>query len=45
MTRLVHSGLVVVGLNGQTYDEYKKFVARNTFIRGVVENVYARVPR
>jgi len=39
MTPLVHKFFVVVGLNGQSYDEYKKFVGRSFFLRGIAENV------
>ncbi|KAH0556288.1 hypothetical protein GP486_005784 [Trichoglossum hirsutum] len=39
MTRFVHRLFVLVGLNGQEYSEYKKFVGRSFFLRGIAENV------
>ncbi|KAH0536580.1 hypothetical protein FGG08_006564 [Glutinoglossum americanum] len=39
MTRFVHKLFVLVGLNGQEYAEYRKFVGRSFFLRGIAENV------
>lgn len=39
MTRTVHAALVACQVNGQTYEEYKKFVGRSFWLRGLAENV------
>jgi hypothetical protein len=39
MTQSIHKFLVLVGLNGQEYSEYKKFIGRSFFLRGIAENV------
>jgi|SRR5579862_9575396 len=39
MTKSIHKFFVLVGLNGQEYSEYKKFVGRSFFLRGIAENV------
>lgn len=38
MTRAVHKGLTVLGLNGQSYGSYQKVQTRNVFIRFLAEN-------
>lgn len=39
MTKTLWSALQVLGLNGQSYDQYKKTVGRSFFVRGLAENV------
>jgi hypothetical protein len=39
MTAFIHMCFVTVGLNGQDYPSYKKFVGRSFFLRGIAENV------
>lgn len=39
MTRAVHTVFVKAQINGQTYEEYKKFVGRSFWLRGLAENV------
>ncbi|KAI5851460.1 hypothetical protein DFP73DRAFT_155772 [Morchella snyderi] len=39
MTRAVHSAYVWAGWNAQDYGEYKKFVGRYFYVRGLAENV------
>lgn len=39
MTRAVHTVLVRAYINGQTYEEYRKFVGRSFWLRGLAENV------
>lgn len=39
MTSAVHELLVACGVNGQTYAEYRKFVGRSFWVRGLAENV------
>lgn len=39
MTKAVHSAYVWAGWNAQDYDEYKKFVGRYFYVRGLAENV------
>lgn len=39
MTEAVHRAFVVCGVNGQTYVEYRKFVGRSFWVRGLAENV------
>ncbi|KUJ24383.1 uncharacterized protein LY89DRAFT_604996 [Mollisia scopiformis] len=39
MSRAFHYVLTILGINGQTTQQYQKFCARNIFIRGLSENV------
>lgn len=39
MTRFVHKVFVVSGFSGQDYEEYRKFVGRSFYVRGLAENV------
>lgn len=39
MTRSVHAAFVACQINGQTYEEYRKFVGRSFWVRGLAENV------
>ncbi|KAL7275492.1 hypothetical protein RUND412_001550 [Rhizina undulata] len=39
MTKAFHRTMILLGINGQDYEEYKKYIGRSFYVRGLAENV------